>query len=680
LNEEVGEVEIYPPLETEAAETPVVETPVAKTAAAKAPVVKAAAVKTATVKTPAAKTAKKAPKVKIDEDENDAALEAADEIVDEVDEDKDAALLKAIDEAEDETDSPLPETDEEEEPAADEVSSEPRPPAKLVRLQKILSQAGIASRRRAEELIVAGSVQVNGQVVTELGSKADPERDHIRVDGKLLHGVERRRYFLLNKPKGYVTTVSDPEGRPTVMEFFAKTSERLYPVGRLDYLSEGLLLMTNDGELANLLTRAGAGVEKTYLVKVSGNPEEEELERLRAGVEIERGEAGSERVRTAPARIRQVREGDNPWFEVVLTEGRNREIRKIFASIGHFAEKIRRIGYGPLVLDVEPGQMRPLTFDEVDALQQTAAGKMKPRRLRTELALPKTAGLSAEKREKYAERRGKFVRRDSQPRNAGEKPRWQKPGKPEWRPRKPEFGGNAGHSSFSHGEDRPKREWQPRADGVETGRKEFRGDPKPAFSRSSSSRPAFSKPGFSKPGFSKPGFSKPGFSKPGFSKPGFSKPGFDKPRGNSYGAKPRFDKPFNKPFGKPSFDRPRPGGTNSDRPHSDRPNFDRPKFDRPGFAGRERSGSDQATRRPFTPHGEKPAFAPQGDRPPFNPRTSRPPFKRNDRPQGSFGKAPGFGPKKSGFSKPSFGKRSGGGAKGGARFGGKRSGGPKHRG
>jgi 23S rRNA pseudouridine2605 synthase len=203
---------------------------------------------------------------------------------------------------------------------------------------------------------------------------------------------------LLNKPKGYVTTVSDPEGRPTVMEFFAKTSERLYPVGRLDYLSEGLLLMTNDGELANLLTRAGAGVEKTYLVKVSGNPEEEELERLRAGVEIERGEAGSERVRTAPARIRQVREGDNPWFEVVLTEGRNREIRKIFASIGHFAEKIRRIGYGPLVLDVEPGQMRPLTFDEVDALQQTAAGKMKPRRLRTELALPKTAGLSAEKR------------------------------------------------------------------------------------------------------------------------------------------------------------------------------------------------------------------------------------------------------------------------------------------
>ena len=145
---------------------------------------------------------------------------------------------------------------------------------------------------------------VNGQVVTQLGSKADPARDHIRVDGKLLHGAERHRYFVLNKPNGYVTTVSDPEGRPTVMEFFAKMHERLYPVGRLDYQSEGLLLMTNDGELANLLTKAGSGVEKTYLVKVAGQPSEEELDRLRGGVTIERGEPGSARVRTAPARIR----------------------------------------------------------------------------------------------------------------------------------------------------------------------------------------------------------------------------------------------------------------------------------------------------------------------------------------------------------------------------------------
>jgi 16S rRNA U516 pseudouridylate synthase RsuA-like enzyme len=160
---------------------------------------------------------------------------------------------------------------------------EPRPPAKLERLQKILSQAGIASRRHAEEMITEGRVQVNGKVITELGSKADAGRDHIRVDGKLLQGAERLRYFMLNKPRGYVTTVSDPEGRPTVMQIFSKMSERLYPVGRLDYLSEGLLLVTNDGDLANKLTKAATGVEKTYLVKVSGQPSEAELDVLRQG-------------------------------------------------------------------------------------------------------------------------------------------------------------------------------------------------------------------------------------------------------------------------------------------------------------------------------------------------------------------------------------------------------------
>ena len=132
-------------------------------------------------------------------------------------------------------------------------------------------------------MIEQGRVQVNGTVVTELGTKADAGRDHIRVDGKLLHGAERQRYFVLNKPRGFVTTVKDPEGRPTVMQFFDKMRERLYPVGRLDYLSEGLLLVTNDGELANRLTKAGSGVEKTYLVKVAGQPTEDELELLRAG-------------------------------------------------------------------------------------------------------------------------------------------------------------------------------------------------------------------------------------------------------------------------------------------------------------------------------------------------------------------------------------------------------------
>jgi 23S rRNA pseudouridine2605 synthase len=287
---------------------------------------------------------------------------------------------------------------------AEEFGEPARPgAAKRERLQKILSRAGIASRRRAEEMIAAGRVMVNGQVVTQLGSKADPARDHIRVDGKLLQGAERHRYFVLNKPKGYVTTASDPEGRPTVTEFFAKMRERLYPVGRLDFQSEGLLLMTNDGELANLLTKAGSGVEKTYLVKVAGQPTAEQLERLREGVRIEKGEHGSERVQTAPARLREVRRGENPWFEVVLIEGRNRELRKMFAAIGHYAEKIRRVGYGPLALDVEPGQFRELTTGEVNALRLTAEGKAQPRRMRAERLLPKEAGVPAEQRE---ERRG----------------------------------------------------------------------------------------------------------------------------------------------------------------------------------------------------------------------------------------------------------------------------------
>jgi 23S rRNA pseudouridine2605 synthase len=271
------------------------------------------------------------------------------------------------------------------------ANSKPRPAAKLERLQKILAAAGVASRRSAEAMIEQGRVQVNGKVVTELGTKADAGRDHIRVDGKLLQGAERLRYFVLNKPKGFVTTVKDPEGRPTVMQFFDKMKERLYPVGRLDYMSEGLLVVTNDGDLANRLTKASSGVEKTYLVKVAGQPTEAELDILRGGVWIERGKSGppqtglslrgdkpgSSKVRTSPARIRQVRQGDNPWYEVVLVEGRNRELRKIFEEVGHFVEKIRRVGYGPLVLDQEPGNLRELQPEELERLRLAAEGKLR---------------------------------------------------------------------------------------------------------------------------------------------------------------------------------------------------------------------------------------------------------------------------------------------------------------
>jgi 23S rRNA pseudouridine2605 synthase len=254
------------------------------------------------------------------------------------------------------------------------------------RLQKILAQAGIASRRKAEELILEGRVQVNGQTVTELGTRADLSRDHVRVDGKLLHGREQQRYYMLNKPRGYVTTLSDPEGRPTVVELMAQKRGphgdrvRLYPVGRLDYLSEGLLLMTNDGELANKLSKASAGVEKTYLVKVSGSPTPDKVEQLRHGIMIDRGRLNEvrtgrrDRILTAPAKVEQVRGGDNPWYELTLTEGRNRQIRKMFEEVGHHVEKIRRIGYGALRLDVAPGEFRELTPGEVTALDRAARG------------------------------------------------------------------------------------------------------------------------------------------------------------------------------------------------------------------------------------------------------------------------------------------------------------------
>ncbi len=249
------------------------------------------------------------------------------------------------------------------------------------RLQKIIAAAGVTSRRKAEELITGGAVQVNGAPVTELGAKADPERDHIRVNGKLLQGPERRRYYMLNKPRGYVTTVSDPEGRPTVMQFFerVKNAGRVYPVGRLDYLSEGLLLMTNDGELANLLTKASTHVEKTYLVKVSGRPSEEAIEQLRTGVMIEKGRYGARegRVMTAPAEIKLLKDAENPWYEMVLIEGRNRELRKMFEEVGHHVEKIRRVGFGPLVLDLPPGELRELDEREIAALGRATRAQKK---------------------------------------------------------------------------------------------------------------------------------------------------------------------------------------------------------------------------------------------------------------------------------------------------------------
>src|SRR5665213_1789488 len=274
--------------------------------------------------------------------------------------------------------------------AESEAETAPRPNRKAERLQKVLASAGIASRRKAEEFILQGRVQVNGQLVTELGSKADPVHDHIRVDGKLIHPAVEYRYYMLNKPKEYVTTASDPQGRPTVMEFFSRGKLLMFPVCRLDYDSEGLLLVTNDGELSNALTRAAFHVPKTYLVKVSGVPSEAALDALRRGVSIPLGDPeatpgyrGREaRVRTAPATVRLFRQGENPWYEITITEGRNRQLRKMFAEVGHHVEKIRRVEYGPLVLDLPPGESRELTAQEVQALYR--AVKLSSPRIETQ--------------------------------------------------------------------------------------------------------------------------------------------------------------------------------------------------------------------------------------------------------------------------------------------------------
>src|SRR5271169_4451406 len=253
------------------------------------------------------------------------------------------------------------------------------------RLQKLMAAAGIASRRKAEELITAGLVSVNGQTVTELGNKADPEVDNIKVNGQPLGGAERHVYLLLNKPRGHVTTVTDPEGRPTVLDLVRGIGVRVYPVGRLDYLSEGLLLLTNDGELAQRLMHASSHVAKTYLVKVSGKPSDQEIDKLRGGLELpaersplkvpvgklrdERQRRRSAAVQTGPVRIKLLREAANPWYEVTLVEGCNRQIRRMFEEIGHHVEKIKRVRYGPLQLDVEPGKFRHLTAKEIEQLK-----------------------------------------------------------------------------------------------------------------------------------------------------------------------------------------------------------------------------------------------------------------------------------------------------------------------
>jgi 23S rRNA pseudouridine2605 synthase len=255
------------------------------------------------------------------------------------------------------------------------------------RLQKIIAHAGVSSRREAEAMIREGRVTLNGRVVTELGTRADPDRDHIKVDGKLITKAEPHRYILLYKPREVMTTVEDPQGRRTVIDLVRGIRERIYPVGRLDFHSEGLVLLTNDGELAFKVSHPTHGSVKTYSVKVRGVPDERMIDKLRRGITLD----GK---RTLPCDIERMRttgkrdDEGNSWFEVKLREGRTQQIRKMFQAIGHPVSKLRRVAIGPISdPKLTPGVWRELTKQEVKMLE-TMKELKKPVKARRTTARP----------------------------------------------------------------------------------------------------------------------------------------------------------------------------------------------------------------------------------------------------------------------------------------------------
>jgi 23S rRNA pseudouridine2605 synthase len=275
------------------------------------------------------------------------------------------------------------------------------------RLQKLIAEAGLASRRKAEEMIRDGLVRVNGVVVTELGTKADPAVDYIKVGGKMINALLEERqlvHVLLNKPRGYLSSTSDPQQRPLAIDLLPPAlREKVHTVGRLDFNTEGLLILTNDGALTNHVTKAGR-VPKVYQAKVKGHPSEEQIARLRRGVTIDGR-------RTKPAEIEQIEAtgADNVWYRVVLVEGRNQQIRKMFDAIGHSVVKLRRVQIGPITdVGLKLGDWRPLTDREIAKLktpaatsadsarlERTAAGKPGGPTRRTEVKTkPKRAGQS----------------------------------------------------------------------------------------------------------------------------------------------------------------------------------------------------------------------------------------------------------------------------------------------
>jgi pseudouridine synthase len=237
------------------------------------------------------------------------------------------------------------------------------------RLNKVISRAGVASRRAADQLIEAGRVRVNGRIIRELGTRVDPKNDSVAVDGKAIPPIPTvHTYLMLHKPKGYVTTMSDPEGRRTIADLLEEVRPRVYPVGRLDYDSEGLLLLVDDGDLGSKLMHPSHEVDKIYMVKVKGTPDQIALNRLRKGIRLDDRP-------TRPATISMKKRGDNSWLEVTIREGRRRQIRRMFLAVGHRVLKLRRVAYGGLRLgDLPIGALRHLTAKEVGQLRRVSGG------------------------------------------------------------------------------------------------------------------------------------------------------------------------------------------------------------------------------------------------------------------------------------------------------------------
>ena len=251
------------------------------------------------------------------------------------------------------------------------AASLPRQLSMEIRLQKLIAGSGLASRRKAEMLIAAGRVTVNGTVVSELGTKVDPNRDHVKVDGKHLRAAQPFVYLMLNKPKHVMSTLDDPGGRTTVKQFLHGVSVRVFPVGRLDFDSEGLMLLTNNGELAQALLHPRYHVPKTYLIKVKGVLTDDQISQLQRGVKLEDGMTGQ-------ATVKKIRKAEqNSWLEITIREGRKHQVKRMLEAVGHPVIKLVRVRMGPLSLgDLEPGAFRFLTDQEANALRELVEQRM----------------------------------------------------------------------------------------------------------------------------------------------------------------------------------------------------------------------------------------------------------------------------------------------------------------